>query len=76
MKYTHKPTTPGGERSKFERTVYCDGIVVGRIHQITYGPPKGKWWWALEWMTDKNSGVVDSMSQALGVIKARHRNTK
>jgi hypothetical protein len=72
--YTHKPTTLGDTRSKFERTVYCDGVVVGRIHQITYGPPKGKWWWALEWMTDKNSGLVDTKEDALGIIKARHQN--
>lgn len=72
--YTHKATTLGDSRSEFERTVYCDGVCIGRIHQITYGLPKGKWWWAQEWLTDKNSGSVDTKEEALGVIKNRHMN--
>ena len=72
--YTHKPTTPGDPRANFERTVYCDGKPVGRIHQFTYGPAKGQYWWTLEWMVSNNSGVANSMSEALGVIKARHQN--
>jgi hypothetical protein len=72
--YTHKPTVPGDERSEFERTVYFDGKPIGRIHQFTYGPGKGRYWWTLEWLTSKNSGVVDTKEEALGVIKARHQN--
>ena len=74
--YTHRATTPGDSRSKFERTVYCNGKNIGKIHQINFGPPKGKWWWALEWMTDKNSGLADTMEDALGIVKARHQNSK
>lgn len=72
--YTHKATTPVDERSEFERTVYCNGVGVGRVHQFTYGPGKGKYWWTLEWLTDKDTGVVDTKEDALGVIKARHQN--
>ncbi len=74
MKYSHRPTSPGENRTDTERSVYYDGVCIGRIHQFGYGPIKGKWWWTLEWLTDKNSGVCDEMEEALKVIKFRHQN--
>jgi hypothetical protein len=76
MKYTHKPTSPGDSRSNSERSVNCDGVCIGRIHRFNYGPTKGKWWWTLEWMVSNNSGVCDTMEEALKVIKFRHQNAK
>lgn len=72
--YTHKATTPGDDRAEFERTVYFKGKLIGRIHQFTFGPQKGQYWWTLEWMTGNNSGVVDTMEKALSVVKNRHMN--
>ncbi len=34
---------------------------------LGHGLIKGRWWWMLEWMIDKNYGVCDTMQEALDV---------
>ncbi len=67
----HRPTSlPGADPAK-DRSVMCDGRLVGRVFEIDGGQQEGLWRWSCMWIASDTSGTAESLEAGLAEIKAR-----
>lgn len=66
--WVHKPTWKD-ERKATDRTVFVDGVRVGRAYQYLGGPSEGKWSW---FFVHGGSGMVGSLKEALEALRTEH----
>lgn len=71
-KWTHKNTWKDpGHTIVEDRSVYRDGVRVGRIYKERYGPLKDVYQWFGSWVGHNNSGRCDTLDEALSEIRKR-----
>ena len=69
--WTHRSTWR--DFSPTDRVVLRDGVVVARIERYPHGPQKGRWSWAVQWITPENCGTAGTLAEALHVVRTRYR---
>ena len=57
-----------------DRQVKRNGKAVARIYQYDSGPQKGRWGWFGQWTGENNTGICDSMQEALEAVRAAYPN--
>ena len=72
-RWTHKPTWPDslGHTIIEDRSVYRDGVRVGRVYVERYGPLVGVYQWFGQWAGTNNSGRCETLREALEAIRER-----
>lgn len=68
---THRATTLTGADPEKDRTVMCDGQMIGRVFEIDAGQQSGLWRWSCRWVASDTSGTAESLDAGLAEIKTR-----
>jgi len=67
-RWTHRPTWPDC-RQDLDRSIYRDGVCVGRTYRFDYGPQEGAWAWFGAWGGTDSIGTAPMLQEALEAIR-------
>lgn len=66
-RWTHRQA--GFSEDPNDRQVLADGKPAGRIYRRDHGPQAGRWQWFGGWSGPGNSGLADSLDEALAALR-------
>ena len=70
-KFSHRATGLPGGNPETDRVVVCDGLTVGRVHQVDAGQQEGLWQWSCLWVGNDTRGSALTLDEGLEAIKSR-----
>ena len=72
-RWTYKPIWAQGQGHTIidDRSIYRDGVRVGRVYVERYGPQQGIFQWFGMWAGNDNSGRRGTLEEALEAIRLR-----
>jgi hypothetical protein len=71
FKFSHRATGLPGGNPETDRVVVCDGMTVGRVHQVEAGQQEGLWQRLCLWIGNHTRGNASTLNEGLDAIKSR-----
>jgi hypothetical protein len=71
FKFSHRATGLPGGNLETDRVVICDGLKVGRVHQVEAGQLEGLWQWSCYWIGTDTRVTASTSDEGLEAIKSR-----
>ena len=72
MKFIHRPTALPGANPETDRSVLCDGQLIGRVRQVEDDHNRcDRWDWACLWTGTDTGGYCDTLEEGLRAIRWR-----
>ena len=71
FKFSHRATGLPGGNPETDRVVVCDGLTIGRVHQVEAGQQEGLWQWSCLWIGTDTRGTASTLDEGLEAIKSR-----
>ena len=71
IKLSHRATGLPGGNPETDRVVVCDGLTIGRVHQVEAGQQEGLWQWSCLWIGTDTRGTASTLDEGLEAINSR-----